>query len=352
MANILYLGDGSSYSTSGHRANALQRLGHKVIVLDPYKVFETQLRSRWLGPLHFRTGYRLLNSKVVSWLKQSVANLPKPDLVWVNSGELFSPESLKILKGLSCPIVLYNNDDPTGGRDGSRFDLLLKSLPYYDACVVMREMNVSEFKKLGAKHVTRVFMSYDEEVHRPFANVSDIPDKFRSEVVFIGTWMRYEKRDDFMLELVRQGVPISIWGDRWEKSPKFSQLKPYWKGNALKGRDYVAAIQGAKICLGLLSKGNRDLHTQRSLETPYAGGLFCAERTSEHQELYKEGVEAVFWSDASECAQVCNQLLNNDSLRQQILEAGMHRIRSLKAGNEDVCRQIINSVLKPERIQL
>jgi spore maturation protein CgeB len=348
MANILYLGDGSSSSTSGHRANALKRLGHAVVVLDPYKSFDSQLKSRWLGPLHFRTGYRLLDSKVTKWLKLSITNSVKPDLVWVNSGELFGPNSLKILKALSCPIILYNNDDPTGGRDGHRFDLLLKSLAYYDICAVMRELNVSEFKARGAKNVLRVFMSYDEEVHRPFANVSEIPEKFRSEVAFIGTWMRYEKRDEFLLELVRQGVPLSIWGDRWEKSPHFNKLKSHWQGSALKGRDYVAAIQGAKICLGLLSKGNRDLHTQRSLETPYAGGLFCAERTSEHQELYQAGVEAVFWSDASECAQICNQLLRDNSQRDQILKAGMSRVRSLKVGNEDVCRRIIHAVVNTE----
>lgn len=342
MATILYLGDSSSGSTSGHRARALERIGHVVKIADPYKAFASQLHSRFMGPIHFRTGYRLLNSKVVKWLASVLKTQEKPDLVWVNSGELFGPASLSLLKNFGCPIVLYNNDDPTGGRDGRRFDSLLKALPYYDLCAVMREQNVNEFKEKGAKQVMRVFMSYDEDVHRPFDRMEDIPESFRSEVAFIGTWMRFEKRDEFLLELIRQGIPVSIWGDRWEKSPLFSQLKSHWRGNALRGRDYVAAIQGAKICLGLLSKGNRDLHTQRTLETPYSGGLLCAERTSEHLEMYKEGVEAVFWSDASECAKVCKTLLDNDKLREDIRRAGMQRVRDLKVGNEDVCRKIFS----------
>jgi len=165
-------------------------------------------------------------------------------------------------------------------------------------------------------------------------------------VAFIGTWMRYEKRDEFLLELVAQGVPISIWGDRWEKSPHFAKLKSYWRGNALRGRDYVAAIQGSKLCLGMLSKGNRDLHTQRSLEVPFAGGLFCAERTTEHQELYKEGAEAVFWSDATECADICNRLLKDSILREKIRKSGMERIRALKLGNEDVCRHVLKTLME------
>ena len=187
-----------------------------------------------------------------------------------------------------------------------------------------------------------VYRSYDEVEHHPFQSIDEIPKEFRSEVAFIGTWMRNEKRDEFLMKLIDEGIPVSIWGNGWEKSPLFSKLRPHLRGPALSGRDYVAAMQGAKICLGLLSKGNRDLHTQRTLETPYAGGLFCAERTSEHQQLYNEGIEAVFWSDAVECARVCKQLLNDDVLREKIRLAGMKRVRAIKAGNEDVCNTILN----------
>ena len=344
------MGDSAPSSTSAHRANALARLGHTVEVCDPYKAFQSQLQSRLFGPIHFRSGYRLLNGKVVKWLKETINAQPNPDFVWVNSGELFGPESLETLKGLSCPIVLYNNDDPTGGRDGRRFDSLIAALKYYDLCAVMREINVAEFKQKGAKRVIRVFMSYDEEVHNPYRNPTEIPEKFRSDVAFIGTWMRFEKRDEFLLTLIQQGINVSIWGDRWEKSPHFDTLKQFWRGPALRGRDYVAAMQGAKICLGLLSKGNRDLHTQRTLETPFAGGLFCAERTSEHMQLYKEGVEAVFWADADECAKVCKQLLSDDILRENIRAAGMRRVRANSVGNEDVGRTILKAVMEQDSV--
>jgi spore maturation protein CgeB len=90
-----------------------------------------------------------------------------------------------------------------------------------------------------------------------------------------------------------------------------------------------------------LSKGNRDLHTTRSLEIPYAGGLLCAERTEEHEEPYREGVDAVFWSDARECAQICQELLDNPERRRAIAASGAERVCSLKLGNEDIVRNVL-----------
>ncbi len=311
---------------------------------DPKMVVQKDLNSPILSAIHFRSGYRFLQSKILKWVNEIVVKEKYADLVWVNSGELLGKQCLQTLQLLNCPIVLYNNDDPTGGRDGRRFDMLLKSVSYYSLCSVLREVNIEEYKALGAKKVVRVLMSYDEVIHKPFESLEDIDPKYRSEVAFIGTWMRHEKRDEFLLELIRQGVPVSIWGGRWQKSPYWKQLEPYYRGGALNGRNYVAAIQGAKICLGLLSKGNRDLHTRRSVEVPFSGGVLCAERTSEHQEMYKEGVEAVFWSDAAECAAICKRLLSDESLRERIRVAGMQRVRELGVGNEDICRKIIKVV--------
>jgi spore maturation protein CgeB len=345
MARILYIGESNPSSTSQHRAKALERLGHNVEVLNPYQAVDTVRKNKYLWPFHYRTGYRFLQGKMKKWSRSVIQQTQKPDLIWVNSGELLGAGCLKILKNAGCPIVLYNNDDPTGGRDGRRFDSLLKAIPFYDLCAVLREQNVEEYKKLGAKDVMRVYMSYDEVVHAPFESKNDMPPQFISDIAFIGTWMNNENRDKFLLHLIKSGLSVNIWGGRWQKSPLWEHLAPHYKGGALGGRDYVAAIQGAKMCIGLLSKGNRDLHTRRSVEIPYTGGLLCGERTSEHTAMFKEGQEAVFWDDEEECARVCAALLSNEELRESIRIAGMNRVRSMAVGNEDIGRQILQRVL-------
>ena len=343
--NILYLGDESPGTTSRQRAGSLIRCGQDVVVLDPYAALAPYLSGRVRSAIHHRTGYRLLQRQARLWIEQVVrVHAGWADLIWVNGGELFGACAVNTLRSFGKPVVLYNNDDPTGGRDGRRFDCLLMALPLYSLCIVLREPNVSEYLALGAKAVLRVWMSYDEVAHEPFVERSKVPECYQSEVAFIGTWIRGEGRDKFLLDLIDQGVNVSIWGDRWSRAPNWDRLRPHWRGSALSGRDYVASIQGAKITLGLLSHGNRDLHTSRSAEIPYAGGLLCAERTSEHQSMYVEGSEAVFWDDAKECANVCKRLLADDHLRERIRAAGMSRARSSEYGNDAKCKQILSRI--------
>lgn len=343
---ILYIGHSDPGSTSRHRADALLRLGHEVILEDPYKALAAHLHGRLRGALHFRTGYRLLQGAACTWMDGLLRqHATWPELVWVNSGELIGAAAANRLSQFGTPIILYNNDDPTGGRDGRRFDSLLAALPAYDLCAVLREPNVREFRAQGARAVHRVWMSYDEVLHRPFDNYEAIPVAFRSEVAFVGTWIRGEGRDEFLLALIECGLDIAIWGARWQKSPAWPKLRAHWRGPALTGRDYVAALQGAKVALGFLSHGNRDLHTTRSAEIPYAGGLLCAERTVEHMAMYHDGEEAVFWNDADECAAVCHKLLADETLRMRIRKQGMARVREGNYGNEDVCREILLQVV-------
>jgi spore maturation protein CgeB len=95
--------------------------------------------------------------------------------------------------------------------------------------------------------------------------------------------------------------------------------------------------------LGLLSKGNRDRHTTRSFEIPAIGGLLCAERTDEHCQSYKEGVEAVFWDDAEECIEQCRRLLKDDALVAAIKKNGHQRYLQSGQKNESVLNAILNN---------
>ena len=341
---ILFLGSRNLYNSSSHRANSLLRIGHQVVVEDPYEALSGQLTNRWLSKFHYHTGYQFLQLRLATWIKRWLNKIDSIDCVWVDGGELFGKNILLILGQLKKPIILFSLDDPTGARDGKRFASLNAALDQYDLVTAVRDESSIELSKCGCRRVIRIWRMYDEIVHSPEGlSVSDV-NPYSSEVCFIGTWMRHEGRDTFLLALIASGVNISIWGGRWHKSPYWKQIRPYWRGDALTGKDYVAAINGAKVCLGLLSKGNRDLHTQRSMEIPFAGGLLCAERTTEHMQLYKEDEEAVFWSDAQECAEKCLDLLANPEKRERIRQAGMRRVRENKVGNEDVSRQILSAV--------
>jgi hypothetical protein len=338
---ILYVGADSG--TSRHRADAIERLGHEVTFCDMWGLGGTGIRHSLGARIHFHTGYRLVQRQVRRALRNNFENCStRFDVVWVNNGELIGRRAATILRRLGKRLVLYVNDDPTGGRDGKRFDSLLGAIPEYDLCVVVRQQNVEEFQKEGAKAVHRVFMSYDEVAHRPLEPEERSSSEFASEIAFVGTWM--PERGPLLAALLRERLPVAIWGQRWQRAPEWSTLKAAWRGPSIEGRDYARSISGARICLGMLSKGNRDLHTQRSSEIPYIGGLLCAERTSEHLAMYREGEEAVFWSDAEECVAVCRRLLSDDAERERIRLNGMRRVRELEIGNENIVRQVLEWV--------
>ena len=287
------------------------------------------------------------SNAMFGWRLVEAVGQSQPDLVWVDQGEWLGPRIVRAIRercGPSVPIVNYTVDDPFGGRDVRRFAGYLRAVPEYDLLAVVRAENVAEAHDRGARAVMQVWRSADEVAHAPRELSAEQRRRFAGEVVFVGTWM--PERGPFMTELIRYGVPLSIRGDRWQKAPEWPQLAPYWRGPGLDtDDDYAAAILAAKVNLGLLSKGNRDLHTTRSLEIPALGGLFCAERTSEHRALYEEGREAVFWRDAAECADQCKALLADEPRRKAIAAAG--HARALRNGhyNEQVMAQILEAAM-------
>ena len=337
IMNILYLG--ADTSTSQHRVNALGRLGHTVRQILPEKFVP---QSRVIAKLHWETGGLLCEKSVAAQVLAELGNA-KVDMTWVDSGRYVGPTLISAIQKQHGPVLNYNVDDPYGRRDRFSWELYKKSVPYYDLVAVVREENVAEAKALGAKKVIHVYRSADEAAHAPRVLTAEDHARWDTEVVFVGTG--FPERGPFMVDLIQRGVPLSIFGDSWNRRKEWPIIQKVWKGpGTILDDDYAKAVQCSKICLGLLSKGNRDLHTQRSLEVPSLGGLLCGERTTEHQALYCEGEEAVFWADAKECAEVCLRLLADEGRRLEIARRG--RERCLKNGtlNEPILAKILSEV--------
>jgi spore maturation protein CgeB len=294
--------------------------------------------GRWL----FHAGGIGASAIIGSRLLSAVA-ATRPQLIWVNQGEFLGPGIVRKLRAFDVPVVNYVNDNPFSGRDGLRFYNYQKALPYYDLAVVTFAENVEQATASGARRVTRAWLTADEEGHTSAVTSDAHRERYKSDVAFVGTWM--PERGPFMVELLRRDVPLSIWGDGWQKAPEWPQLAANWRGGGLYDQDYVAAITSAKVCLGLLSKGNRNLHTSRSVEIPALGGLFCAERTSEHLALYEDGREAVFWDNAAECAAQCQRLLADEPLRRDIAHRGHERALRNNLFNEPLMAAILQRAI-------
>lgn len=334
--SILYLGPISG--TCLDRANALRRLNHNVHHLDLRNMLP---KTQWVDRITWRLGGNLLSPLLISPLKEQLHHRAF-DLCYVDGGEWVTPSIISLLRSHAKKVINYNIDDPLGPRDRQRFKAYRQSLPYYDINVVIRKENVAEAYALRAKKVLLVHRSADEISHaqRKIDQMDYLA--WASEVLFLGTW--FPERSPFLVNLIKLGVPLTIRGANWHKAPEWKFLKNYWKGGNISGDEYAKAIQCAKVNLGLLSKENRDLHTTRSLEIPALGGLLCAQRTSEHLEMYIEGREALFWKDEEECAEMCKFALVDENRRKAIATSGHARLVANGHFNEIVMEHVLSHV--------
>jgi len=336
---ILYLG--SSHGTSKQRADALVRLGHQLELLDPSAFVR---RVPFAGAWQRYLGAAGLSAKVKAGILSKVDGSGY-DLVWVDSGGLISRSLVKALREISGRIVNLNLDDPFGNRDLNSWAQYRSAVAAYDLLVVVREENIAEAKALGAKRVLRVYRAADEVAHAPRELTAEEKAKWSSDVLFVGT--AFPERGAFFHELIRLGVPLSIYGNKWSELKEWKNLKHSWKGPGLEDAySYSTAILASKVSLGLLSKQNRDLHTTRSLEIPSLAGVFCAERTSEHLKLYCEDVEAVFWNSPEECAAKCATLLADEELRLSVATRGRERYLRNGWTNMKVAEMILSAAFE------
>jgi spore maturation protein CgeB len=87
----------------------------------------------------------------------------------------------------------------------------------------------------------------------------------------------------------------------------------------------VAALNGAKIGLGLLTRLAPDESTTRTFEIPACGTMLLAERTSEHLQLFEEGKEAEFFSSGGEMNEKIRWYIDHDAERELVGAAGLRR---------------------------
>ena len=331
--SVLYLGPESG--TSLHRRDAFVRLGYDVTTVDPRTLLPT---SPWIDRIEWHVGPALLGAVVERRLEDRLGQ-KRFDLAFVDSGSLVTRRAVRALRRRAGHVVNFNHDDPYGRRDWTRFSAYRKAVPEYDLVVVVRQPNVDEANRLGARQVLLHPRVADEVAHVPRPLTSAIERQWRSDVAFVGSWM--PERGPFMVDLIRRGIPLALFGPGWNKAAEWAQLAPYHRASYLDGDAYAYAVQCAKISLGLLSKGNRDLHTTRTMEIPALGGLLCAERTEEHVAFYRDGDEALFWSDSAECASVCQALLADDPRRERIAANGRRRYLSNGYTSENLIRNVV-----------
>jgi hypothetical protein len=334
--HILYVGQLDDGGTCTHRMRVLRELGYRITPFN-YLTYLNQ-GPRIVRSVRFRwsivPGIGKLNRDLIA-----AADTARPDLIWVDKGRPFYPQTIQAIKR-HAPVVHYNPDDPFGHiRRGWRH--FIASLPDYDVHLVPRAVNVQEYANAGARHVIRYYWSFHPDIHHPRELSSDERQKLGGPVGFIG---QYElPRENAVYHLASHGINVRIWGPGWDKCGKRHENLAI-EGRPLYDNSYALALCAFDVNLGFLMKVNRDLMTQRSVEIPACGRFLLAERTSEHLELFEEGKEAEFFGNHDELLEKARFYLANPSTREKIAAAGRERCLRSGYSNQERLKTMLRQV--------
>lgn len=269
------------------------------------------------------------------------------DILWVEKGLWLKPSTLRSLRSLhpEARFVSYSGDDMLNPVNQSQ--RYLDGIPLYDLHVTTKSYNAAELEALGASRILFLDNAYDPEVHKPVEVTAQERDELGADIGFVGF---YETdRAEMMLGLARAGLTVTVRGPGWSRMsgsghPNLRIIEGY-----LDDHQYPRSIAATRINLGFLRKVNRDLQTTRSIEIPACRGFLLAERTTEHQRLFREGIEAEFFEGLDELIAKCRYYLDREPARRKIAEAGYRRCVLGGYSYEGRIRQVVAEAMAIRR---
>lgn len=342
--SILFVGvlDAAGENTSSHRMAALRDVGAEVVGLSwirplhrPARLWRA-VRKRVFG----RMGDAVLGRQIEDALRER-----RFDALWIEKGITIVPDVLRAARAAHphLAVVGYSPDDMMNPDNQTRE--FRESLPLYDVFFTTKTYNVAELTALGARRVVFVGNAYHPALHRPIELSPDERRTLGGAVGFIGGPER--DRVERCARLAAAGVPVRIWGDRWERWKRRVGATFDVAGVSLYGEMYARIVNAFDINLCFLRKVNRDLQTTRSVEIPACGAFMLAERTSEHLDLFEEGREAEFFSSDEEMIDKARYYLAHPEQRRRIAVAGRERCIRSGYSNQDRMRFMLSQVPLP-----
>lgn len=336
---ITYIGDLRHGGTCRERMLALAELGHDIVPVDlrTYYTRANVLARALAGRFRWGPVLAAFNRDL-----QVLAREQRTDWAWVDKGVWVYPETLTAFREAGNRLLIHYTPDPAILFHHSRH--FLRGLPMYDVVVTNKRYELDLYRRHGARHVIWSCTAFSQGIFRPVELTPEDHARYDCNVVFVGHCEPHYVRRVAAAARAVEGV--AVWG-RWERALAANPwLRGVWRGPGVWHEEYLKSLKCARIGLGLLTRLAPDKATTRSMEIPAAGTFMLAERTEEHQALFEEDVEAVYFDSDEEMADKLRFYLGHDELRQQIAAAGHRRCMTSGYSYQDRVRQLVDQILE------
>lgn len=290
---------------------------------------------RFQNKLLFGPALRRLNKDLISKVGST-----KYDLVFVYRGTHVYPSTIQKIRNHGCVVFGYNNDDAFSVDYPSYYwRHFLGGVKYYSHIFCYREKNFKDYSHIGYNQTSLLRSYYCLSNNFP-TNYSGDTSAYKSDVVFVGHY-EPDGRDEVVLDLLKAGVELKIYGPDWDRSPLIKELIKFTGPIRPVYKDYNDVLNGASIALVFLSKRNNDTYTRRVFEIPATKTAMVSEYSEDIRSLFEEGKEVLFFKNGKECIQQIKFLLNNPELMSEMAESAYRRVISEGHEVSDRIKQII-----------
>lgn len=288
--NFLYVGSFFEGSTVNHRYRDLAHIFENIDYFntnDFFPLFRRSLASIWK-----RLGFGPPYHKMLHQLSIKIDKF-NPEIIFFDKC-LYIPKWFFLnLKKKGIYLIHFSNDDQL--NPSNQTQNYICSIPLYNLHITTKSYNVEELNLLNATSVKFINNATSNHYIYPIKISNTDKINYGSQVGFIGT---YEfQRAESLLFLAKNGVKIRIWGSGWKGKSSIKHPNLIIEDKPLWGEDYLKVLCSTDINLNFLRKENRDLQTTRSIEIPASGAFMLAEYSSEHEKLFENNQEAVYFKD-------------------------------------------------------
>lgn len=335
---VLFVSNTYSEFVNEHILDAFKaRTGLILKDIHPLKINQ---KETFFSKLFVKLKIPLDQNNINQCIVDTVGKL-QPDIVFIVKGNNIYPKTLKRIKIIDQKIKLisWSLDDMYAWHNRSLY--YTQGLKFYDIVFTTKSYNLIELKKIGANKVHFLYQAFSNYKHLIKKNNLIGPPK--RDIGFIG----HAEGDRFksIEYLAINGFKVDVYGSGWDNK-KYSDVHKnirIYPINLL-GDDYSQFISSSRINLCFLRKKNRDLHTSRSLEIPACGGFMLAERTREHENLFVDKKEAVFFEDNIDLLNKVKYYLSNDYERIQIRDNGIRKCIDKDYSYDDMLDRIFSQI--------
>lgn len=267
----------------------------------------------------------ILNNQLINHNLIRTAQLLRPDVIFFLKAETITASTIKTLKHVSSPIILYfYPDSPFSLWNDNATPHLLHAMPMIDHFLIWTHDLTPALISAGCKQVVYFPFAFDDKVFYPIEITDQEKKHYLYDVCFVGTWE--PERERWLTQLCKTlpTLNLAIWGNDWAKHiTSDSPLATKIKGQAIYGLQLQHIFAQSKIVLNFIRQQNIQAHNMRTFEVPACKAFLLTQWTHDQAHiLFKEGESIACFSTIHDLSHKIRYYLEHESERKIIAHNG------------------------------